>query len=160
MWHIRIAEVGVIVLACVTALAQSVEPSPQSSTDRKQPPFQPAHAPRRVHQIPCWRQAGIAAEMVNQRWKIEDQGKIKIAGVCNDHALSAEQLHNKIQQINEETDQEVAKLIPSKQMEALKACQAELDRNRSKSATGKELGPCGGVIPANSATAETHQHSH
>ena len=115
---------------------------------------------RRAGQVPCWKEAGISAAKVNERWQIEDNAKVKIAEVCSDSSLTAEKKRDKIRQINEETEQEVAKIIPAKELEAFKACQAQRDRekaNRPGRTAVKPLGPCGGVIPAES---EAHGHSH
>src|SRR6184192_370987 len=144
--------------------------SPQSSppVTAAQPPRQEsaqpvAPGPRRVQplrQTPCWRLAGIAPQMVNQRWRIEDNAKGKISAVCTDPALTAEKKREKIQEINAETEQEIAKIIPAKQLEAVKECEAERDQERAKrqgAKTQKELGPCGGVIPAQ---PEVPKHSH
>src|SRR5207248_2612895 len=75
-------------------------------------------------------------------------------------ALTAEKKREKIQEINAETEQEIAKIIPAKQLEAFKACQAERDQENAKrqGAKGqKELGPCGGVIPPQPG-APAHQN--
>jgi hypothetical protein len=132
-----------------TPAAQS---PPQAATEPAQP--QPvASGSRRAsaqRQTPCWRLAGIAPELVNQRWHIEDNAKGKINAVCTDPALTAEKKRQKIHEINEQTEQEIAKIIPAKQLEAFKACQAERDQEKAKhqgAKVQKELGPCGGVIP-------------
>jgi hypothetical protein len=144
--------------------------SPQSSPGpAAEPPRQESAQPvpprpRRaqpVRQAPCWRLAGVAPNMVNQRWHIEDNAKGKISAVCSDPALSAEKKRAKIQEINAETEQEIAKIIPAKQLEAFKACQADRDQENAKrrGAKGqKELGPCGGDIPPQPGTP-AHQHS-
>jgi hypothetical protein len=119
-------------------------------------PYRPIRAPRTVL---CWKQAGISPDQVNQRWHIEDRGKGRIAGVCSDPSTSAEQKSAKIDQINRETDQEVANLIPPKQLQAFKSCQAELEKRRPAKTGEKELGPCGGVIPPTASSATDHsQH--
>jgi hypothetical protein len=117
---------------------------------------------RARHQPPCWREAGISPEMVNQRWHIEDDGKTKISAVCTDPSLSADQRLAKIHEIQQQTDAEIAKLIPEKQLIAFKACQADRDKKKASQATKtpeKELGPCGGVIPFNSSMSG-HEHNH
>jgi len=121
--------------------------------------------PRRAsaeRQTPCWRLAGIAPELVNQRWRIEDNAKGKIGAVCADPALTAEKKREKIQEINARTEQEIAKIIPAKQLEAVKACEAERDQEKAKhqgAKVQKELGPCGGVIPEPPGAAQ-HAHQH
>jgi len=99
--------------------------------------------------------------MVNQRWQIEDNAKAKIAAVCSDDALTSEKKRDKLRRIDEQTEQEIAKIIPAKQLEAFKACQAGRDRERKRagSAPQKELGPCGGIIPAQPGTPP-HSHEH
>jgi hypothetical protein len=157
MRRTAIVALGLILLAGVGTVAESAA---QAQTPSPQDESQPASehgARRRVPSIPCWRQAGMTSQVVNERWKIEDRGKSRIAAVCADASLSPQQRHDKILQINVETDQEVAKLIPVKQLEAFNSCQAELDKNRRKIAGQKELGPCGGVIPP-STTDLSHIH--
>jgi len=140
------------------AFAQSGEPSQSSSPDV------PGRTRVRPHHSgpPCWRQAGITPDMVNQRWQIEDQQKLRIAQVCAEPSTSAQQKHDKIEQIHADTDQAIAQLIPSKELAAFNKCQAELDQHRPKPVGQKDLGPCGGVIP-NSDSAEatpTPDHRH
>ena len=112
---------------------------------------------------PCWKQAGMTPDMVNQRWHLEDQQKIKIAQVCSESSTSPQQKHDKIEQIHADTDHAIAQLIPTKELAAFNRCQAELDQRRPKSAGQKELGPCGGTIPASVASDETtapeHRHT-
>jgi len=142
-----------------TPAAQS---PPQAGDASAQPQPVPA-SPRRAtlqRQTPCWRLAGIAPELMNRRWHIEDHAKGKISAVCTDPAMTAEKRREKIQEIKAETEQELAKIIPAKQLEAFKACQAERDQENAKrpGAKGqKELGPCGGVIPPEPG-APSHQH--
>ena len=142
-----------------------VAPSRQSSpqTPAVQTPAQaptessPTGRRRAQRQTPCWRLAGISPELVNKRWHIEDNAKGKISAVCTDAALNAEKKREKIQEINGQTEQEMAKIIPAKQLEAFKSCQAEREQENAKrrEANGeKELGPCGGIIPSE----PSHQH--
>src|SRR5260370_42620106 len=44
---------------------------------------------------PCWKQAGMTPDMVNQRWKLEDQQKVKVAQVCAEPSTSPQQRHDK-----------------------------------------------------------------
>src|SRR5215471_15244936 len=150
---VRNSSVGLLFLMlALQGFAQSAEPADASS---------PAAAAPRQHVraqrgIPCWRQAGITADMVNQRWYIEDQQKVKIAQVCSEPSTSAQQKHDKIEQIHADTDHAITQLIPAKQLAAFNKCQAEVDQRNPKPAGQKELGPCGGIIPdAMSADATT-----
>ncbi len=138
--------------------------SPQAPAESAEPQATPP-APRRrrpPRQTPCWRVAGIAPEGVNQRWQIEDNAKGKISALCSDPSLTPEKKRESIHQINEQTEQEIAKIIPAKQLEAFKACQAERDREKAKrqgATAQKDLGPCGGVIPEQPGAAQ-HPHEH
>ena len=135
--------------------------SPQAPAAPSQQPV--SSGPRRQgsqRQAPCWRLAGIAPALVNQRWHIEDNAKGKINAVCTDPALTAEKKREKIQEINEQTEQEIAKIIPAKQLEAFKTCQGERDQETAERQGAKvqqALGPCGGVIPEQPADP-SHQH--
>jgi len=132
--------------------------SPQPSAGADQTPASPVRARHQPKQPPCWAEAGISPQMVNDRWKIEDQGKVKISAVCNDPSLSPAQRHDKIERIHAETDQAVARLIPSKQLQAFNSCQMERDKARPKPASQKELGPCGGVVGETTPGADAHTH--
>lgn len=120
------------------------------------------HARAQRYGTTCWRQAGMTADMVNQRWNIEDQQKVKIAQVCAEPSTSAAQKHDKIEQIHADTDRAIGQLIPAKELAAFNKCQAERDQNSPKPVNQKEVGPCGGVIPtsvAADATAPEHRHT-
>jgi len=152
----RVLAVAFLMLV-VPAFGQSTE-APQAAPTEPASPEAPARPrSRRIAEMPCWKQAGLTADMVNRRWKIEDQSKMKIEAVCNDPATSAQQKHTKIEEIHAETDQEIAKLIPSKELQVFNSCQAALDKKRPQPA--KVLGPCGGVIPSEGAhDAMNHEH--
>jgi hypothetical protein len=147
--------------ARVVPSAQSSPQTPAVQTPAQAPAESSPAGPRRAssqRQTPCWRLAGIAPELVNKRWHIEDNAKGRISAVCTDPALTAEKKHEKIQEINDQTEQEIAKIIPPKQFEAFKSCQAQRDQEKAKrkgTKMEKELGPCGGIIPP-----ETPSHRH
>lgn len=139
----------------------SEQAQPSNTTDQPQEaPPTAAQSTRPKHQSPCWRVAGIAPEMVNQRWKIEDDAKSKISGVCSDPSLGPDQKLSKIHEINAQTDEAITRLIPSSQLSAFKQCQAERKNEKSSRTSHtphKELGPCGGVIPSSSSMG-SHDH--
>src|SRR5437899_1691565 len=63
--------------------AQSTEPA-QNEPAVDQP------VPHRARvQVPCWKQAGMTPDMVNKRWKLEDQQRGRIAQVCTEPSTSA-----------------------------------------------------------------------
>jgi hypothetical protein len=137
---------------------QSTETA-QNSPDGNQP------VPHRARvQAPCWKQAGMTPDMVNRRWQLEDQQKMRIAQVCTEPSTSAQQKHDKIEQIHADTDRTLAQLIPVKELKTFNKCQAEVDQRRPKAPGEKELGPCGGVIPPSAADGTTtpaadHRHT-
>ncbi len=137
----------------------------QSAATETQPPSNetaPAArmARRRNYGPPCWKQAGMTPDMVNQRWKIEDQQKLNIAAVCTDASTSPQQKHDKIEQIHANTAQAVAKVIPSDTLAKFNKCQADLVKSRPASASKKELGPCGGTLPAPASDTAGMEHHH
>ena len=140
--------------------AQSTATNPDSTPEAR---MAARHARAQHYGSPCWRQAGMTADMVNERWHIEDQQKVKIAQVCAEPSSSAEQKHDKIEQIHADTDRAIGQLIPAKELAAFSKCQAERDQNSPKPVNQRELGPCGGVIPtsvaADSAAAPEHRHT-
>ena len=151
------------------ALAQSNQNSPtastgnaagasQTSTPSAISPVRRAPHSRRT----CWGEAGITPDKVNEEWKIRDAGKVRISGVCSDPRLTAQKKAEKILSINQETDTEIARLIPEKQLAVYKACETQREAEAKAKARGpqpKELGPCGGTIPPNSQDHGTHDHS-
>ena len=100
--------------------------------------------------------------MVNQRWHIEANAKAKIAAVCSNDSLDAKQKADKLREIGEQMQREIAKIIPAKQLAQFEACQAERDREKAQLLARTphlETGPCGGVIPVKpSAPAHSHDH--
>jgi hypothetical protein len=115
------------------------------------------------HDRRCWKEAGIAPAKVNERWKLEDGAKVKINEVCSETSLTPEKKREKILQINEKTQQEIANIIPAQQLTAFNACEAKREQENAKHPgpiAQKQLGPCGGVIPSEPETGgHSHQHS-
>ena len=98
-------------------------------------------------QTPCWQQAGISKEAMEQRRNLEQEAKSQIAAVCSDTALTAEQKREKIKAIHQQTQQQVQGLITQQQQEALKSCQASRQGahpgNGGGPHPGAGMGPCG-----------------
>ena len=153
---------ALLLLVCaVSAFSQSNQTSTQTPAAPKTSAAgsSPQKSASKIHaEPPCWRQAGLTGAMVNQRWKLQDAGKAKIAEVCGEASTSPQQKHDKIEQINAQTDQAIARIIPQKQLQAFNACQADLDKKHPKPAGQKELGPCGGTIPASGMDMSAHDH--
>lgn len=173
----------VVVLAlALPSLAQSAQSTPTTPLEQSSPPAYPAEtapqapaeleqpqpAPpgarsaRPARQAPCWRTAGISPGMVNQRWQIEANAKARIDAVCSNDSLDPKHKADELHDIDEQTAREIAKIIPAKQLAEFKACQAERNREKAQHVGGtphRELGPCGGTIPAKPSAPE-HSHDH
>jgi hypothetical protein len=175
MANLRITFVGLLLLSSSSlGIAQSTpadadsgkasQPAAQSADPASDADAAPddgaARAHRRAHHAPCWKQAGLTPEMVNQRWKLEDQQKSKIAAVCTEPSTSAQQKHEKIEQIQVETGQAIARLIPVKERKTFEQCQAEVERSKPHPAGQKELGPCGGIVLEDDMSNGAEEHSH
>lgn len=117
---------------------------------------------RRYHGPPCWKQAGITADMVNRRWKIEDDQKVRIAAVCRETTTNAQQKREKIEQIHADTKLEISNVIPADELAKFNKCQADFENTHPAPASEKKLGPCGGVIPTNVNPQESEgmEHEH
>jgi hypothetical protein len=114
------------------------------------------------HDRRCWREAGIAPAKVNERWKLEDGAQVKINEVCSEASLTPEKKREKIHEINLQTQQEIANIIPAQQLTVFNACEAKREQENAKHPgpiAQKQLGPCGGVIPSEPA-AGGHSHEH
>lgn len=146
-------------MIAVSGYAQSAPVAKGQAAPSEAPP-----APRAIRQRhsgpPCWKQAGITADMVNQRWKIEDNQRLEIAAACSEPKTNAQQKHDQIEQIHANTKQEIAQVIPADELAKFDRCEADLAKTRPVSAPKKELGPCGGVIPTPVASQESHGMEH
>lgn len=174
MANLRIGYVGLLLLTfCSLGIAQSTpvdtnsgkasEPAAQSAepaSDAGVPDNSAGRGRRRTHPTPCWRQAGLTPDMVNQRWKLEEEQKRNIAAACTEPSTSAQQKRGKIEQIQVETGQAIARLIPAKERKIFDQCEAELERSKPHPAGQKELGPCGGMIPEDDMSNGAEEHSH
>ena len=138
-----------------TPSAQS-EPAVQGDGASQEGPSAPVNIRRRSNGPPCWKQSGMTPDMVNQRWKIEDQQKANIAAVCSETSTSPQQKHDKIEQIHANTKEAIARVIPSDTLAKFNRCQSDLEKSRPASASKKQLGPCGGTLPA--AAGSEHDH--
>lgn len=98
-------------------------------------------------QPPCWQQAGISKQIMEQRKDLEQQAKSQVAAVCADTSLNAQQKREKIKAIHQQTMQQVQALITTQQQDALKSCQASRKEAQSENGGGPHpgagKGPCG-----------------
>jgi hypothetical protein len=98
-------------------------------------------------QPPCWQQAGISKQVMEQRKDLEQQAKSQIAAVCADTSLTAQQRREKIKAIHQQTMQQVQALITPQQQEALKSCQVARKEAQTENGGGPNpgaaKGPCG-----------------
>jgi hypothetical protein len=146
------------VMTAVAGFAQSM-PAAEDQTAPADSSTTTHAARRRYHHTLCWKQAGITPDMVNRRWKIEDNQKVEIATVCRDPKTNAQQKRDLIEQIHANTEQAIGQVIPSAELAKFNKCEAASPKTAPASAPGKELGPCGGVIPKDAAD-ESHGMEH
>jgi hypothetical protein len=148
----------VILTASFSLLGQktksSVSPQPPSSST----PSGSANAPGNGaigggRRDPCWEQAGVPKQAMEQRRSIEQSARTQIQAVCMDTSMTPQQKHEKIRSIHEQTQQQLQGLFTAQQQETLKACQAA--RRGGQSAPmphGGGRGPCGEELPAPAPT--------
>jgi len=142
-------------LLAASGLSQSAPSDEDQAAPQEAQPSAPVRH-RRSYGQPCWKQAGMTPDMVNQKWQIEEQQKQNIAAVCSEASTGPQQKHDKIEQIHAKTAQDLAKVVPAEELSKFNKCQAELQKSRPSSAPKKELGPCGGTIPSSEHGMEHH----
>jgi len=158
----RLVKHGSVSLLFLMITVSGFAQSAPATDDQGSPSDVPGRPIHRMHRggTTCWREAGMTPDMVNQRWKIEDNQKVRIAAVCSEPKTTPQQKHDKIEQIHADTKQEIAQLVPAEELAKFNKCQADLEKASPASAPQKELGPCGGVIPtpagSNSSGMEHH----
>ena len=149
-------------LAILCSLTLSVAIGAQNTSDSKsQQPSSPptsndnstGNTTGTPKQTPCWQQAGISKEVMEQRKTLEQQAKSQVAAVCADTSLTAQQKREKIKAIHQQTQQQVQALITTDQQAALKSCQAARKEAQTENGGGPHpgagKGPCGDM-PAGS----------
>jgi len=100
----------------------------------------------RHRQPPCWQQAGITKDVMQQRRSLEQAAHSQIASICADSSLSAQQKREKIREIHQQTMQQVQARMTLQQQEALKSCQAQRHGGQGGAPhphEGGGMGPCG-----------------
>jgi hypothetical protein len=128
---------------------QPSQPSSPSTGSDANSPGSTTGAPK---QPPCWQQAGISKQVMEQRKDLEQQAKSQIATVCADTSLTAQQRREKIKAIRQQTMQQVQALITTQQQEALKSCQVARKEAQTENGGGPNpsagKGPCGDMPAA------------
>jgi hypothetical protein len=104
------------------------------------------------HKPPCWQQAGISKEAMEQRRAIEQNIRTQVESVCADTSLTPQQKHAKIKELRQQGRQQIESIITPQQQEELKACNTERNAGRSASSGPRPgasgLGPCGETASA------------
>lgn len=127
--------------------ASSQPSSPSTGSDSNSSDSTTGTPKGAARQTPCWQQAGISKQVMEQRKDLEQQAKSQIAAVCADTSLTAQQKHEKIKAIHQQTMQQVQALITTQQQEALKSCQVARKEAQTENGGGPNpgagKGPCG-----------------
>jgi len=90
---------------------------------------------------PCFQQAGIDKSVMEQLFSIQRESHSQIQSVCSDTSLSAQQKHQQVRQIHQQTHQKIEGLITPEQEKALMACRQQ---QRGETHPGGHLGMGGG----------------
>ena len=98
----------------------------------------PAH-PGNGH--PCFQRAGVDKSVMEQLSSIHRESLSQIQNVCSDAALTAQQKHQQVRQIHQQTHQKIEGLITPEQEKALIACRQQ---HRGGNHPGGQLGMGGG----------------
>jgi hypothetical protein len=98
-------------------------------------------APPPARQEPCWKQAGITRQVMEQRVQIERDAHSQVASVCEDSSLTPQQKREQVKQIRQQAEEKANALIPSEQLNALNACRQQRHRGNMIHKAGG--GPCG-----------------
>jgi hypothetical protein len=110
---------------------------------------------------PCWKVAGIAPSVLQQRRSLEQNAKSQIAAVCADSSLSAQQRAAQIKAIHQQTEQALQALLTPQQEEALKACRAAREGGKEnphpEPPKTQATGPCGEPASTSTETPSPHK---
>jgi hypothetical protein len=108
----------------------------------------------RVRLEPCWHVAGVSQSALQQRRALQQQARAEIQSVCADSSLTAQRKRAEIQQIHQQTHQQVQALITPAQQEALRACNQSRGHHSGgglhRGSSG--VSPCGDLPQARGAS--------
>ena len=106
----------------------------------------------RAKQEPCWQQAGISKDVIDQRDAIQQDTHSQVQSVCADSTLTPQQKKAKIREIHREAKQKMSGVISEEQQQQLEACRKERTGNSPVAAGAKHpgAGPCGEMESPNS----------
>src|SRR5271167_18469 len=105
----------------------------------------PTHPTR---QKPCWQQAGISQSAMQQRKQIEESTRSQVESVCSDSSLTPQQKQQKIHQLHQQAQKQLAGVMSSQQEAALKSCRESRGEGPHMGG-GHGGGPCGEMTSGN-----------
>lgn len=149
-------------LVVVAAIVFTLTPlAVQAQTAAK--PAQPA-GKARVHQEPCWQQAGISQDAKQQRDQIALDRREQIQAVCADSSLNPQEKKQKIKEIRQQAKEKIDSVISADQEQQLTACQKERAANAGHPAASAGqhpgAGPCGEVAASGNPPAPAGNENH
>jgi hypothetical protein len=136
---------AIIIAPIIVVLGSAGLSGAQTNAQRAQRPTRV-----QVHQEPCWQQAGISKDVIDQRQAVELDTHSQIQAVCADSSLTDPQKKQKIHEIHQESKQKVAGLMTEQQQQELQSCQKERAANHPAPAGTQ---PGGGGPCANMASS-------
>jgi len=101
-----------------------------------------------THQKPCWQQAGISQSAMQQRKQIEESTRSQVESVCSDSSLTPQQKQQKIHQLHQQAQKQLAGVMSSQQEAALKSCREGRGEGPHMGG-GHGGGPCGEMTSGN-----------
>jgi hypothetical protein len=116
---------SMLLLALVAQPAQQRQVPAQPSPLPKTHPgsAQPGGKARHPKEEPCWEQAGISKNVLEQRKSIRESTRAQVQGVCSDASLTEQQKRERIREIRRSAREQMMGLLTSQQREELKECQ-------------------------------------
>jgi hypothetical protein len=151
---------AIIIAPMIVVLGSAAPSSAQTNAQRAQRP-----ARVQVHQEPCWQQAGISKDVIDQRKAVEADTHSQVQAVCADTSLNDQQKKQKIHEIHQESKQKVAGLMTEQQQQELQSCQKERAANHPAPAgtqPGMQHGgggPCGSLASSGANNSGAPQNS-
>lgn len=128
---------GLLVASIIVLLPFSLV-AQQSSSQGGPPPGKPASGSS--HRTPCWKEAGIPQNVMEQHRSIEQNVHSQVQAVCNDASLSDQQKREKIRDIRKAGHEQIEGLLTADQRSKLESCRAS--RGVEHGGEHKGGGPC------------------
>jgi len=129
---------GLLIATIIVLLPLSLVAQQSGSQGAGSPPGKPGYGA--THQTPCWKQAGIPQNVMEQHRSIEQNIHSQVQAVCNDASLSDQQKREKIRDIRKAGHEQMEGLLTADQRSKLESCRAS--RGVGHGGAHRGGGPC------------------